>query len=961
MDASAGEGSAIAGAVTAAGRRCYVAVLFADLSGSTGLAASLDADLYADMLEAIRGSAARIITSHGGSIAQVYGDGILSLFQDANGTARAIDAALAMHAAVAALAVPGVAPRSLRLHSGIHSGLVLLRPGDAVRGRLEAIGRTTSIAARLSAAAQRDEILVSLSSLGPDQPGLGTGTMRAVDIGDGAPPITAVPVMATGAAAAALASPPRHPFIGRAAPLAALGAALEGLVAGQGFRIAVAAPPGQGKSRLAEAFAEPARNAGVAVFRGTCSPGAAVGPLQPFRQIAAAMAPAAQPMPAADVADALVADVTARAAAAPLVLVLDDWQWADSASVAVLGRLRAIGGRLGVLLLSRERDPMALPLEGFTRLDLPPLTLEETTALVRARRPAFDPLDAQRIHLRAGGNPLYAVELCRLAPGQALSAPGNRGETVAAGWLASLVGARVDQLPRPAQALLETAAVIGQAPPRWLLEAMVGAAEAAALVPQLIEADLLTLRGEGGIEFSHGITWEIIYSLIPLVTRRRLHAAVAEALAGHAQAPAIDFDESLAWHTLASDQPASSWPHAERAGDRAVRLGSLDRAQLHYRMALETLSQLPALPDPARERALVAKFGYVCIFDADPAQFAVLETAIARAQTRGDTQGVAQAEYWLGYVAHGCGRNRAAIAHCTAALALVADAPTSPFAVQVRATLGQAYAVATDYARAIPLLDEAIAIKRQHRSGAKVSTGLAYSLAQRAAVHADMGDFAAAHALIDEAQGLLGAESPPVEASILGWVAAIAAWEGDWQGMLAAATRGCDVALRIEAVYIHAICRAFAAFARWKMGGGDAAADELAAAVDCMVDRDKNLSLSIAFGFLAEVEVARGNVAAARRAVAGAFARARAGDPMGVAWASRAWACQLAAADPARAAIYLARARTNARQRQSPPEAARCDAIAAWLGLDGAAIAPLPHRLRVGSRAEGRAVRRAGG
>jgi tetratricopeptide (TPR) repeat protein len=535
---------------------------------------------------------------------------------------------------------------------------------------------------------------------------------------------------------------------------------------------------------------------------------------------------------------------------------------------------------------------------------------------------------------------LYTEELCRLDPRQgnsiwASSSAGSRGDAVAAGWLASLVGARVEQLPEAAQALLETAAVIGQAPPRWLLDAMLGPQTVASLLPALMAADFLSPAGnDGEIEFSHGITWEIIYSLIPLATRQRLHAAVADALTGRSEAPVIDLEESLAWHFLASGQAARAWPHAERAGDRAVRLGSLDRAQLHYRRAIDTLAQLPvAAQDSHSDRGLVRKFGYVCIFDADPAQFPAFAAAIERARHRGDTLAEAEAEYWLGYVAHGGGSNRAAIAHCRRALDLVADAPASRFAVQVRATLGQAYAVATDYGRAIPLLDEAIAIKRQHRSGAKASTGLAYSLAQRAAVHADMGNFTAARAMINEAQGMLGDESPPVEASIMAWVAVIAAWDGDWPALLAAANHGCDVALRIEAVYIHAICRAFAAFARWQMGGGDAAADALAAAVDCMVDRRKSLALSIAWGFLAEVEVARGNHAGARRAVAGAFARARAGDPMGVGWAARAWACHLAETDPARARVYLARAWTNARQRQSGPEMARCADIERRLEL----------------------------
>lgn len=906
----------------AAGRRRYLAVLFADLSGSTALSAGLDADIYAEILEAVHDQGTAIIAAHGGNVAQIYGDGMLALFQGGNGTVAAIEAALAMHAAVAALAVPGVPARSLRLHSGIHSGLVLLRAGDAMRGSVEAVGRTTSIAARLSNAARPGEVLVSTGSLGPAAARFGTGAVRAVDIGDGTPPVAAVPVLAARIEGADAPPPVQaaRALVGRDAPLAALNAALGGLRQGRAFRISIAAPAGQGKSRLAEAFASEAQAAGIAVFRGTCSAAAAIGPLAPFRQIYSAMAPAA---PAADaVAETLVADIAGRLAVQPMLLILDDWQWADSASTAVLARLRDLHGALGLVLLSREAEAGALPLDGFDRVDLPPLTVAETAALVASRRPAFDPLDAQRIHARAGGNPLYIEELCRLDPRHAGGV--LAGDTVASGWLATLVGARVEALPEPTQRLLETVAVIGQSVPRWLLDTMVGDAMVAALLPRLIEADFLR-EADTQIEFTHGITWEIIYSLIPLATRRQRHAAVADALIAQQTAAAIDREESLAWHFIASEQPARSWPYAEAAGDRAVRLGSLDRAQFHYRMAIDTLAQLPeAERDAARDRALVGKYGYVCIFDAAPAQFPVLEAAIARAHARGDAIAEAEAEYWLGYVAHGCGSNRAAIAHCTRALALVADTPDLPFAVQVRATLGQCYAVATDYTRAIPLLDEAIASKRQRRPGARMSTGLAYSLAQRAAVHADMGDFAAARAMMGEALAGLDGSNAPVEASVLAWSAAVAAWEGDWPALLAAATRGCDVAVRIEAVYIHAICRAFAAFARWKMGDGDDAADALAAAVDCMVDRGKYLSLSIAWGFLAEVEVARGNGAAARRAVAGAFARARAGDPMGVAWAARAWAVYLASRDPARAQVYLLRAWINARQRRSRPEAARC-------------------------------------
>lgn len=919
--------SAVSGApASSAGRRCYVAVLFSDLCGSTSLAADHDADTYAEILEALRTAGHAIMANHGGEIAQVYGDGILSIFQGADGAERAAAAALRLHASVAALALPnGI--RGLRMHSGIHSGLVLLRPGDPTRGTIEAVGHTTSVAARLSAAAQPNEILVSSGSISQGQAAFPTGKARPVDIGDGSPPISAMPVAALPSPAAAASTPaPRFPFIGRSIALGELAAAQDRLAAGSGFRIAVVAPPGQGKSRLALAFTTRAEAAGITVLRGTCSASPTAGPLLPFHQIAALMSGDGTAVSVDAGPEALVAAIAGRLSK-PMIIVLDDWQWADTASVAALARLRDLAGPLGILLLSRERAVSALPLEGFEAIALPPLSIEETAALVQSRRPEFDPIDARRVHDRSGGNPLFAEELCLVDPRATRNIPRAGTETVASGWLASLVGARFDLLTKPAQRVLENAAVIGLSPPRWLLDALVGADAAAAAIPLLIKQDFLAASdSEGGVRFKHGITWEIIYSLIPLETRRRLHAGIAEVLEQRTSTPEIDLAESLAWHFVASEQPARSWPYAERAGDRATKLGSLDRARAQYRLAIDTLTRLPDdRIDHDRYHKIVGKYGYASIFDAESTQYPVFEAAIDRARSRGDRDAEAAAEYWLGYVAHGAGDTDRATRHCRNALAVTPAATESSFSVQARATLAQVLASAADYAAAIPLLDEAIDIKRRHRSGRQASTGLAYSLSQRAAVAADMGDFTAADAMLDEAIALLNGEAVPVEASIMGILSTVRVWQADWPGLLAAANHGAAAAERIEAVYIHALCRAYAGYARWQIDGIDADADLLAAAVECMVARGKTLALSKSFGFMAEIEVMRGNIGAARRAVAGAYRQARAGDPMGLAMAARAWARQLAPSNPRKAHVYLARARANAAMRQSPHEAACCD------------------------------------
>jgi hypothetical protein len=253
--------------------------------------------------------------------------------------------------------------------------------------------------------------------------------------------------------------------------------------------------------------------------------------------------------------------------------------------------------------------------------------------------------------------------------------------------------------------------------------------------------------------------------------------------------------------------------------------------------------------------------------------------------------------------------------------------------VQLRSLLGQVLVTAGRYGEGAPLLAEAIAIKRQHRSGRNASAGLAYALTLEAAMHADQGRFALAHAGIAEALAVLDGRPHPVEASVMGWASAVHAWQGDWDGLLANANRACALAVRVETVYIHAISRAFAAFARWKLDCAPDAAADLRAAIICMEEQGKGLALSMGYGLLADVMADVGDVAATRRATGQAYRRWRLGEPFGVAQATRAWARLLAPADPKGAARFLARASANARLRRSAPEAARTDLETVRLGI----------------------------
>ena len=128
--------------------------MFSDISGSSEHAERLEAEDYALVLEKFRRFARDVIPRHGGNIARLQGDGLLALFghlepQEDDGR-RAAEAALELHAAVAQLSVGvGAGATFLKMHSGIHAGLVLVIEGDIERGRYDVVGEVPNTAARL--------------------------------------------------------------------------------------------------------------------------------------------------------------------------------------------------------------------------------------------------------------------------------------------------------------------------------------------------------------------------------------------------------------------------------------------------------------------------------------------------------------------------------------------------------------------------------------------------------------------------------------------------------------------------------------------------------------------------------------------------------------------------------------------------------------------------------------------
>jgi class 3 adenylate cyclase/tetratricopeptide (TPR) repeat protein len=987
--------AAPATAPAAAPQRRFVTMLFADLTGSTRLSATLEAEHYAALLARVSHAYWTVVARHGGLVVRIQGDGMLAVFgypdTGEDDGRRATEAALELHAAVRAMgAEPSLAGLgALTLHSGIHAGLVLVGEGDAVRGRLELTGVAPNIAARLSGAARPDEVLVSAGTLGPDSGLFIVDSRRTLHLAGAPTRIVGLSIVARAAADnrfEARAKRGLSPFVGRTELLDTLAAALDAASVGRAGALALVGSAGMGKTRLANQFLDRCQASGIAVVRGYCESYLGAEPLQPFQQVLRALAPsvpgvtgeaaaqqardqlarhapgwnppaaflphalslnlpasaAGEPLPPQAVRLSFVSLFETMAGQGPLVIFIDDWQWADDGSHQLLGALTTLQAPLLVLLAARGGLELALP-QAVALVEVSPLSDADAARSVKRWLPHAHPFLVDEICSYAGGNPLFLEELCHRAASDMAVQPVVRvhgGEA----WLNGLIASRVARLPRAQVDLVQSAAVIGNTMPTWLFERVTGCKPDDPLVRALAEQDMI-FPGEqpGTLRFKHGITRDVVYEGVGLSERTRLHLAAAHALAARSTDMATtgaEACEALAYHFNAAGQPQQAAAYAEAAGDRAVYASALDRAKSQYRVALAALGRLDPAPGLVKRWGAIAqRLGLACVFDPSREELPVFEQAIGLAQASGDAGAIARARYWLGYMHYALGNAPEALELLEEARRNARLSDDHRLGVQIDATLGQALASAGRYREALALLDAAIEIKRRHRSGAGNAVGLTYSLACKGYALGDQGEFEAAQACFEEALNDTACEQPEVIGSVRGWYGAVLIWQGRYDDAALMAGHAWREGERVRSLHLMAMGRAVAGCARWRLSGDPQALDDLREAVGWLARRGNALFSSLNHGWLTEALAASGDAPGARRHAAEALRRARRSDVLGASLACRTMCLQSARlGQVARAERWLDAARHWAGLRESRREQAENTFCAAELALAGGRI-----------------------
>ena len=949
--------------VQAVSHRHHLVILFCDLCDSTRIAASMEPELYADLLQHLREMLTKIVARHGGEIVRIDGDGALCIFgypechEDAG--RRASEAAIDLHSEAAALDRVFAIGVPIRLHSGIHAGVVLIREGDIVRGRFEVLGDATNVAARLCDHGGSDEIIVSDAALGADRFHFRSGPRRQIRIAGHAQAVKVFNIYGREPVATRFVARTRRgvtPFAGRTAEMARLRAWLG---EGRDGPLLVAGPAGIGKTRLLTEFLSEAAARGATVHRGYCEAYLGARPLQPFTHVLRSITgdPAAELSDPAFCARAGTASgldrefeamrvlIAREAAAGPCILAIDDWQWADGASREMLAALLPESAHVHILLASREPDARLGTAAAVDLIELPPLSAKETQSAIAALLPTPDPFLALRICGESGGSPLFLEELCHAS----LREAGEVAQVERSALLDMLIQGRFDHLPAEQAGLVRAASVIGHMVPTWLFTAMTGVVPDDPIIAELAEADFL-FTGEVGetLRFKHGITRDAVYRTISLGERQALHKRVVEALRAEAQRigeqPLL---EALAYHYAASGDTERALPYTIRAGDAALAAGALDRAQEHYRTAFEAVAARGNEgPLAGFIWPLVNKYGLACIVDPSPDQVPIMREMARRLRALGNAEALVRSEYWIGAIAYGLGEGKQSVLHQTSALRTATELGQTRLIPQIEIKLAQSLFAAGRYAEADALFARLFdAIER--KAGRVDDESLVYALCCHGFLHADRGDFAAAERRYAEADRVRGSAAPPLVASYLTQKSAVSLFRGEWREAIAHARDCLEACGRTRARYQAMMSKALGAYGQWQLDRDPHAVETLLGAARWFDSGASRQRTSLVDGWHAEIMGETGRADLARHYAALAVARVRrAGDRLGEAMAYRAVA-RLAArgGDGRRAERYLAAAYRSAAIRGSPREEAQtrlCEAeIALAAGERGRAERPL--------------------
>ncbi len=659
-----------------AGVRKTVTVVFCDLVGSTALGERLDAEVLHAVIGRYGAAMRRVVELHGGRVEKFIGDAVMGVFGvpvlHEDDALRAVRAGVAMRSALAALnrELDGEYGVELEIRVGVHTGEVIA--DEAAADQSFVAGDAVNAAARMQAGAPAGTVLI-----GPETRRLVAGRVRLRRHGDlelrgrrGTMRTWTVEGIAPEPAPLRARTPAG--MIGRRRELGALRHRFDRAVAGGRCVVTtVAGPAGIGKSRLVRAFVAGVGD-GARLLVGRALPygeGITYWPLKELvddlggvEGLRRAMAGDEQDVLAGEIVAAAIGQASSTAAPpdvqwaarlvlerlarrGPLIVCLDDVQWAEPPLLDLVEYLARYLTTAPVAVVCLARDELlerrphwATAFGRGATLRLRPLSDTDSARLLRGlagRRAGA--LRRYEILAAAGGNPLFLEHLVAMrSDDPAVATPPT---------IHALLAARIDRLPQPERRVIEAASVEGRGFHRGVLATLLadqpGLDIDAALheleLRELVRAGPGVFAGDRGYRFTHLLVRDAAYELIPKRRRAQLHLGFAGWLRAEA-AGRPEVDEIIGYHLEQAYAYRRQLGRVDAAGHRALAAdasaylsgaGRRARAAGNHSAAANLLQRAAALRD-----------------DADPGRAALLIDlgAVLRDEGHFDEAGAAFAE-----------------------------------------------------------------------------------------------------------------------------------------------------------------------------------------------------------------------------------------------------------------------------------------------------------------------------
>ena len=554
----------------------------------------------------------RVVEQHGGTVEKFIGDAVMAVFGipvlHEDDALRAVRAAHEVGDAIAAVneehANAGWPPISLRI--GINTGEVVA--GDAAASQTLVTGDAVNVAARLEQAASPGEVILGPATYRLVRDAIEAEPLPALELKGKAEPIDAYRLVRV-----AMPEPARRldtPLVGRQREMRILRDAFDRATQESACHLfTLLGAPGVGKSRLVHQFLNAVRD-DARVLRARCLPygagitylpivdlvraAAGIGPTDSeeaaqqrlaavldgvdgrdaiVERVAAAIGLPAAPAPAEEIAWGVRKFLEAIAGRGPLIVVIDDLQWAEPTMLDLVEYIADWSNEAPILLLAIAR-PELLDVRrqwaggklNATTIRLEPLGPEDLAEIVENL--LGDGTLAAAIHARIGdaveGNPLFIEELVAMLVDEGVL------RRVDGGWqidgdldridvpptVSALVAARLDRLEPSERDLIGRASIVGKIFQRSAVTELspperrddLGGRLMTLVRKELVRPDPSGTSGDEAFRFRHILVRDSAYGSLPKEQRADLHARFATWLERVADDRLVEYEEVIAYH-----------------------------------------------------------------------------------------------------------------------------------------------------------------------------------------------------------------------------------------------------------------------------------------------------------------------------------------------------------------------------------------------------------------------------